>query len=772
MKKEITKKNDFTAILTKKLLSNEKNKVILNGFLRFAGGFLFSRLLILGEYSPFGVAFAAANGGMTGGLFATFGVILGYASLFSKIDSLKYLTAVFIILTAWYVIKSTKVLHSRFIPPALCLLSIGSVGFAFAAGHNFGQSYMTGYFAELALSAGGAFFFRGALEIKNRTALSNEHNRLCMLVFISILLACISQITTVAYISVGHLIGIITLLYFVSENGIFSGAAAGLILGLAMDVVSGKPPVFIILYSFSALFSAIFFEKSRFFGIVAFVMANGLAAAWINSSSAVISLYEVFAGSVVFYMLPPQLGTFFAGSLSVPAQEKGNEHRLINYVNTRLKRIAGIYNEVNETLSGELIRTRRRADEEISQVYRIAGKKICGDCNYAERCWQTNLNDTNKMFKDIFKQSNISNVNITDFPQDFIEKCLSADKLMKEINDELYRYNFRRRYKNDLKNNREILCTQYDEISRLVSNVSGEFSENILFDDRLEAEISDYMKRLDITCTVMVYYSAGKINIELEGTSLEKITDIEQKTLITDAFTKITSRSIALPEQIFSTHFNRLIFTELCKNNFQIASAGKKHKSSAVSGDFGTYFKLQDGRLIVILSDGMGTGRPAAAESTYAVKLLERFIKIGMEPLHAIKTVTSALVLKNGTALFSTVDLLEINLNTCDATFYKCGAAPSYHKSKDATIKFFEPITLTESGINLKIATHKIRLAKGDIVYLVTDGVSDGSDDDWLINFDYSKTELNLREAAVDILEEAAKHSTDDDMTVIAVMIT
>ena len=51
-----------------------------------------------------------------------------------------------------------------------------------------------------------------------------------------------------------------------------------------------------------------------------------------------------------------------------------------------------------------------------------------------------------------------------------------------------------------------------------------------------------------------------------------------------------------------------------------------RKKGENVSGDRGTYFKTDAGVLCVILSDGMGTGEDAAAESVEAVQILERFL--------------------------------------------------------------------------------------------------------------------------------------------------
>ena len=65
-----------------------------------------------------------------------------------------------------------------------------------------------------------------------------------------------------------------------------------------------------------------------------------------------------------------------------------------------------------------------------------------------------------------------------------------------------------------------------------------------------------------------------------------------------------------------------------------VGIAAMKKKGENVSGDRGTYFKTDAGVLCVILSDGMGTGEDAAAESVEAVEILERFLRSGVEDVY------------------------------------------------------------------------------------------------------------------------------------------
>ena len=73
-----------------------------------------------------------------------------------------------------------------------------------------------------------------------------------------------------------------------------------------------------------------------------------------------------------------------------------------------------------------------------------------------------------------------------------------------------------------------------------------------------------------------------------------------------------------------------------------------------VSGDMALSCELPDGRFALILSDGMGKGEQAAAESRRLVRRLRKNLKKGMAPAHAIKEVNRFMIRPDR---FATMDL-------------------------------------------------------------------------------------------------------------------
>lgn len=188
------------------------------------------------------------------------------------------------------------------------------------------------------------------------------------------------------------------------------------------------------------------------------------------------------------------------------------------------------------------------------------------------------------------------------------------------------------------------------------------------------------------------------------------------------------------------------------------------------SGDSISYFKTERGELYMIISDGMGSGKKASAESGSFVRLLEGFIKAGMRPDTALRLLCPAYAIKCEGDTFTTCDILRVDLHTGEAEIYKCGAAPSYIKDKQAVRR------ITGSSIPAGVLSREpieadrtsIILHRGDVIVMVSDGVTDNYSDSWLTRLLNEAGDISSGDLAGRILEiAAAKSGCGDDLSVL-----
>ncbi len=202
--------------------------------------------------------------------------------------------------------------------------------------------------------------------------------------------------------------------------------------------------------------------------------------------------------------------------------------------------------------------------------------------------------------------------------------------------------------------------------------------------------------------------------------------------------------------------------------------ASRRRLGQEVSGDGGAWFRDGRNQLWVALCDGMGSGREAARDSRLTLRLLEDFLKAAVEPESALAIISGALALRGDEeGGFTTIDLLRIHLITGDGSLYKLGAAPTYLRRRGQVGRVTGsalPAGLDPGGGGRPDITH-FQLAVGDLVVLVSDGITDGYHDDWLRRLVALFQGESPRELAADILAAVPKDTPGDDCSVIVLRL-
>lgn len=207
---------------------------------------------------------------------------------------------------------------------------------------------------------------------------------------------------------------------------------------------------------------------------------------------------------------------------------------------------------------------------------------------------------------------------------------------------------------------------------------------------------------------------------------------------------------------------------------YRLGLALRPKRGERVSGDSAVHFETEDRTLCLLLSDGMGCGESAQRESGMAVRLLERFLRAGIDAPPALKTLNSALALRaESTDSFTTVDLLTLSLETLEGELYKYGAAPSYLK-RGGTVRRVTCSCLpagVQEGAPPPEATH-VRFSPGSFFIMLTDGVADSTDDEWLQNLlaGWEGSDPQLLASAI-LADSAERRGETDDALCLALYL-
>lgn len=209
---------------------------------------------------------------------------------------------------------------------------------------------------------------------------------------------------------------------------------------------------------------------------------------------------------------------------------------------------------------------------------------------------------------------------------------------------------------------------------------------------------------------------------------------------------------------------------------FGIAKA--KKNGNTISGDSSTRIKLKDGKILIALSDGMGTGDEAARNSKKVVINLESLLNTGFEEERAVKLINSYLLVSKQEDNFATIDAMIFNPENGLANFIKIGACPTLIRTNNGIVTI-ESNSLP-AGIlgEINIETREKILKSGNVVVMVTDGVIDAQpekNEQALMEVISAVKNTSAQRLADIILQEALDSNfgiARDDMTVIVTRVS
>lgn len=155
-------------------------------------------------------------------------------------------------------------------------------------------------------------------------------------------------------------------------------------------------------------------------------------------------------------------------------------------------------------------------------------------------------------------------------------------------------------------------------------------------------------------------------------------------------------------------------------------SASQYAASGTINGDCCGWQDIGDGRTVMVVSDGMGKGKKAAAESLLVTKTLISLLKAGVTPDLALKMINTVMLMKDDEESYATVDLAIIDRISGKVKFYKIGAAPTLIRRRE-TVEEVKLSAVPLGIVNgLKIRYMETGLKKDDWIIMMSDGVSDG----------------------------------------------
>ena len=443
------------------------------------------------------------------------------------------------------------------------------------------------------------------------------------------------------------------------------------------------------------------------------------------------------------------------------AHKKTDDFALVEKLKTASVNMESVAVMVND-VSGKLDRI---INPEVNRLFSRIQQKVCDKCDKKAVCWNKSFDSTASDILQIMgvEKSGGGRIGLS-------VRCPEYDLLCNVLSSVYPSYSNAIATKNKITEMRRILTDQFSGMSSFLYELAENISLSRTRDKGKSACLKTALRDSGIPVERLdCFYYEGRVTVEItvasdDGNRIKKIRPLIEF---------ITKRRFDEPETEGMGASLFLVFRERASYSVQSGYAQRSMRAGNLCGDTVGVFTTDRGDYNFLLSDGMGTGSRAAVDSNLAASVIEKLVCSFFSFEGACRTVNDALIMKSTDESIATVDALQINPYNCKAVFYKAGGTLSLIR-RGESVTVIEKTSLPLGIIrNVSLAREERVLKKGDIVLLLSDGVTN-SDCGWINDELLAWSKSDMQSLASHIASLAALRSestTRDDITVIAVKI-
>lgn len=595
------------------------------------------------------------------------------------------------------------------------------------------------------------------------------------------------------------------------KNGVLVGASSGITIGTILGIIVKGDPTMIATYALSGMIAGIFSKFGRAGVIIGFILGNSVLLYVTNGSAEpVIYFKEVLIASLGLLLVPKNIKIDIEELFDktqclpvVPLNRIGEDKETIyklNNVSEAISEIAETYKEVAATVvDEEQEETQKNEKIFIEELGYNIGKLNPQNILYEDFIDIENLDILSDIFKILINNQVLKREDLLDifakynnyivgFDDENVSQVIEKDikEVLDIINDSYKISKVKFMWEQKIDENKRTISNQLEGVSKVISSLADDMEEQTIKDEHEfiieKEEIMTLCREKNIPLE--------DIKIKREETGRYVIT-VYKDTCSVD---KKEECYIDRLQIILSKVFNEKIVAQnikcgvklnnsLCVNTFvsedkyllQVGISKTTKHESPISGDNSLSTKLNDGKYLLAISDGMGSGIKASQSSKIAIKMLERLLTTGFNKDTSIELINSTLSLNTEEDSYATLDIAILDLYSGNIEFIKNGACPTYIKH-NKNVQIIKSLSLP-AGIleNINLVVYDRDIDNNDIMVMCSDGIMESNTEYqnkelWLKNILEQIETDNVQKIADIITKEAIDNGfgiAKDDMTII-----
>lgn len=628
---------------------------------------------------------------------------------------------------------------------------------------------------------------------------------------VAISVCAIGDINVFGY-SIRNILCILIVLIMGWKNGILVGATAGITIGSVVGIIGGADPNIIATYALSGMIAGIFNRLGKIGVIIGFILGNILLSYVSNGNTySIIAIQEILIASLGLLAVPKNMKidiedlygkTKLLPDITVRNLEENQDtiYRL-NSMSESIFEIAKTYKEAAATIVDEEELKKQETDnfsifeKELQNSIEGIEENILFDDIYApeddlledifEMLLETETINRRDLLDILEKHNNYIIGSDKEYINDTVEEDIK--QMLKIIN---YSYKVSKLnfiWKKKLDENKKAVSNQLEEVSKAIGTLANEINKEDNFaKEKEEIKLLLQEKEIHIQNIIIKEEETGKKkvnlytdickNVEKPACNIKKMGKILSKVFEENMILQKQECGIRL-----KTSSCMYTYVSEDKQTAQIGIAKTTKNGSMMSGDSSIQTKLEDGKYLLAISDGMGSGEAARKASKTAIVMLEKLLLSGFDKDTSIRLINSTLsaISKQDDDMYATLDIAVLDLYSGNLEFIKNGACPTYVKN-NRNVQILKSLSLPSGILNdIDLVVYDKDLKENDIIVMCSDGILESSEEytnkELWLKFLLEEIETDdVQKIADIILQEAIDNNygkAKDDMTVIVTKI-
>ena len=628
---------------------------------------------------------------------------------------------------------------------------------------------------------------------------------------VAIGICAIGNVSIYGY-SIKNILCILIVLIMGWKNGILVGATAGVTIGSVVGIIGGAEPVIIATYAISGMVAGIFNKLGKIGVIIGFTLGNILLSYATNgNTSYIIAIQEILIASLGLLAVPKnmkiEIEDLYPPVKLLPdgqgraLEEDSETIYKLNSMSETIFEMAKTYKEAAATIVDEE-ELKKQEEDNFTIFERELENEIEGmeenilfddiytpEDNLLEDIFELLLEKEKITRRDLLDVLAKHNNYIIGYDKEFINNSVEQDieQMVKIIN---YSYKVSKLsfiWKKKLDENKKAVSNQLEEVSKAIGALADEIQkedEDPFIKEKEQIKVLLQEKEIELQNISIKKETSGRIKVTLYTDTCE---NVEKPTCDVKKMGKILSKvfneNMILQKQECGLRLKNPIcsytyFSE-DKQSLQIGIAKTTKSGSNISGDTLLQTKLEDGKYLIALSDGMGSGKDARKASKTAITMLEKLLSSGFDKDSSLRLINSILNAIGEEDMYATLDIAVLDLYAGNLEFIKNGACPTYVKS-GRNVQVLKSLSLPTGILNdIDLVVYDKDLQEGDILVMCSDGILESSEEytnkELWLKFMLEEIETDDMQKIADIiLQEAIDNNygmPKDDMTVIVTKV-